>query len=31
MKRIALLIAVLLLFGILAMADEGHHNEDLGR
>src|ERR1700693_4852552 len=29
MKRIALLIAVLLLFGILAMADEGHHNEDL--
>jgi tetratricopeptide (TPR) repeat protein len=29
MKRIALLIAVLLLFGILAMADEGHHHEDL--
>src|ERR1700686_2196438 len=29
MKRIALLIAVLSLFGILAMADEGHHHEDL--
>ncbi len=29
MKRTALLIAVLSLFGILAMADEGHHHEDL--
>ena len=29
MKRIALLIAVLSLFGIFATADEGHHHEDL--
>src|SRR5580693_8757052 len=29
MKRTALLIAFLSLFGILATADEGHHHEDL--
>ena len=29
MKRAALLLAVLSLFGILALADEGHHHEDL--
>ncbi len=29
MKRAALLLAVLSLFGILALADESHHHEDL--
>src|ERR1700730_3110617 len=29
MKRAALLIAVTSLFGVLALADEGHHHEDL--
>jgi tetratricopeptide (TPR) repeat protein len=29
MKRTALMFAVLSLFGVLALADEGHHHEDL--
>ena len=29
MKRVALLFAVVSLFGVLALADEGHHHEDL--
>ena len=29
MKRIALVFAVVSLFGVLALADEGHHHEDL--
>ena len=29
MKRIALVLAVISLFGVFALADEGHHHEDL--
>ena len=29
MKRIAVVLAVVSLFGVFALADEGHHHEDL--
>ena len=29
MKRIALVLAVISLLGVFALADEGHHHEDL--
>ena len=29
MKRLALVFAVVSMFGVFALADEGHHHEDL--